>query len=185
MKKENHYQAIVYDDYTGTPLKVTFLGGQWWVTTAGEALQPLNDYFGDDDDDGVNFRFLCEANGKVGALALAKMLGVALKNPEDYVDKTLRQRVASLKRLGVKLNMQDETLKLEMEVFENPTGFYLQGKYSAVCYQRNNCFDTFFDIDDFDNKSDALQWVGYYFEMLEDLGIAYIINKKVTSDGTD
>lgn len=185
MEQVNSYQAVVYDDYTGLPLKVTFVGEQWWVTTPAEPLQPLKDYFGnDDDDDAANFRFLCEADEKVGAQALAKMLGVALTNPEDEVDKTLRQRVKSLKRLGVKFNTQDETLELKMELFENPDGTKRQGKYSVVCYLSDNCFDTLFDIDGFRKKSDALEWVGYYLEMLEDLGIAYIIQKN-NSNGTD
>ena len=73
MKKYvENFKAIVYDDFAAHPLKVTFLGNRWWVTTPGEPLQPLDKVFGDKT---IGFCFLCEAGGRVGALALAKLLG--------------------------------------------------------------------------------------------------------------
>ena len=55
-QKSGNYQAVVYNDFDGTPLKVTFLGNRWWVTTPGERLLPLKEYF---DDEHINFNFLC------------------------------------------------------------------------------------------------------------------------------
>lgn len=61
----NNFQAVVYNDFSGVPLKITNLDGRWWVTTPGERLQLLKDYFGGED---IGFNYLCEANGTVGAL---------------------------------------------------------------------------------------------------------------------
>lgn len=168
------FKAVVYDDFAGVPLVVTFLGGRWWVTTPGEKVQTLEDYFEGED---IDCRFLCEAGGRVGALALAKMLGKALENPEDYVDKILRQRVNSLKRLGVTLDVKDEPLVLELSIFTNFDKPARQGGYSAVCHLDGNCFVNIFDIDAFETRHDAEEWTGYYFELLEELGIEYKIVK--------
>lgn len=165
-------QAIVYDDFSGNPLKVKFLGNRWWVTTPGERLQLLKDYF---DDEDVNFFFLCEAGDKVGALALAKMLGKALENPEDKVDEVMRQRVKSLERLGVRLNLKDEPLVLELEVLSNEGASWRQGKFSALCHLACDFCEVLFDVDAFDTKKDAEEWVGYYFDLLESLGIKFSI----------
>ena len=108
----NGFQAIVYNDFSGAPLKVTNLDGRWWVTTPGERLQPLENYFEGED---IDFIYLTEAGGKVGALALAKMLGKALEEPEDEVEQVLRNRVRDLKRMGVELNVKDEPLVLELK----------------------------------------------------------------------
>ena len=37
-KKSYEFQTIVYDDFMGVPLKVTFLNDRWWVTTEGAAV---------------------------------------------------------------------------------------------------------------------------------------------------
>ena len=108
MKKD---KIIVYDDFSGSPLSVTFLGNRWWVTTPGVKLQPLEDHF---EGGGINFYYLTEAGGRVGALALARMLAKTLENPEDAVDVCLRKRVDSLKRMGVTLDVKDEQLTLEL-----------------------------------------------------------------------
>lgn len=167
-----NYQAVVYDDFAATPLLVTFLGNRWWVTTYGERLQPLKDYI---DNEDINFNFLCEATDKVGALALAKMLGKALGNPEGKVDEVMRQRVASLKRLGVTLDVKDEPLVLELEVFPNEKGSWRQGQFSAWCHLAGNICEMVFDIDAFDSKKDAEEWARFYFDYLEELGIEFTI----------
>ena len=89
---EKKQQLVVYDNYSGNPILVTFLGNRWWVVTPGEMLQPLEECFGGDD---ISFFMLCEAGGTVGALALAKMLGHALENPEDEVCNVMHWRVAA------------------------------------------------------------------------------------------
>ncbi len=166
------FQAVVYDEFSGSPLMVTFLGNQWWVTTPGEKLQPLEEYFEGED---IGFRFLCEANGKVGALALAKMIGKAAEEPEDDVRKVMRQRVECLKRLGVKLEVKDESLALEMKVFSNEDTHFRQGKFSMWCHATANCYELLFDIDGFGSREDAEEWAGCYLDILEELGINFNI----------
>lgn len=168
----SEFKAIVYDDFAGIPISITYLGNRWWVTTPGKKLQPLEDNY---DGDEIGFNFLCEAGEKVGALALAKMLGKAAENPEDKVDEVLRQRVESLKRLGVKLDVKDEPLLLELEIKSNVDYKHRQGKYSAFCHLHGNLFEWIFDIDAFETKHNAEEWVSYYFDMLEQLGIEFKI----------
>lgn len=172
MKQANINQVVVYDDYTGCPLKISFIGNKWWVTSPGEKLQPLAEYI---DAEDIGYCYLCEAGGKVGALALAKMLGKALENPEDKVDEVLRQRVKSLERLGVKLNVKDESLLLEMEIISNENRYARQGKYSVLCHLHGNYFEKIFDVDAFESKHDALEWTSYYFDALENIGIEFKI----------
>lgn len=165
-------KVVVYDNYFGNPYTLTFLGNQWWITTPGEKLRTLDEFL---DGDDIGFSYLCEAGGKVGALALARMLGVALTNPEDEVDEVLRQRVKSLKRLGVTLDVKDEPLTLELDINAIEEGSIRQGKYAAICHLHDNYFEMLFNIDGFDYKSNAEEWIGYYFEILEKLGIEFRI----------
>ena len=167
-----HFKVVVYDDFSATPLQVTFLNDEWWVTAPGIQLQPLKDYFGDKD---IRFIYLCEAGGKVGALALARMLGKTLENPVDRVDECLRNRVAELKRLGVELNVKDEKLTLELRVFPNEGRTSRQGKYSMWCHLAGNFCEMLFDVDGFGSKKNAEQWVVCYFDLLSELGIIYNI----------
>lgn len=168
-------QAIVFDNFTGNPLKTTFLNDRWWVTTAGEELQPLEAYFRNEN---IRFVYLAEADGKVGALALAKMLGWALEEPEDAIDKVLRRRVESLKRLGVTLDVKDEPLQLEVEVFNNDDKPARQGSYSAWCYATGTCFELLFDIDGFSNQKTAEEWMAFYLDFLKNTGIDYTLIRK-------
>ena len=168
----NDFQCIVYNDFSGAPLKVTNLDGRWWVTTPGERLQLLENYFEGED---IGFKFLCEANGKVGALALTKMLGKALEEPEDEVEQVLRNRVRDLKRLGVELNVKDEPLVLELQVFPNEGKTRRQGKYSVWCHLAGNFCEMLFDIDAFETKKDAEEWARYLFDYMEELGVDYTI----------
>lgn len=170
--KDKVFQAVVYDNFSGCPIVVAFLGNRWWVVTPGEKVKPLDDYF---DGEPISFCFLCEAGGKVGALALAKMLGVALENPEDRVDEVLRQRVKSLERLGVTLDVKDEPLLLEMEAFTNDGKPARHGNYSVICHLHGNCFERIFDVDAFESKQVAEEWAGFYFDTLESLGIEFKI----------
>ena len=127
------------------------------------------------DAEDISFSFLCEADGKVGTLALAKMLGKALDNPEDRVDEVLRQRVKSLERLGITLDVKDEPLLLEMETISNENCPARHGNYSVICHLHGNYFETVFDVDAFESKHDAEEWVSYYFDTLENVGIEFKI----------
>ena len=169
-----NYKAVVYDRFAGVPLQVAFIGNKWWVVTPGEAVQPLDNYLGDEY---IGFCYLCEAGGKVGALALARMLGKALENPEAEVDEVLRQRVKSLERLGVTLDLKDEPLLLEMDTFSNDNKPARQGNYSVMCHLHGNYFERIFDIDGFESKNVAEEWAGFYFDTLESLGIEFEIIK--------
>ena len=166
------FQVVVFDNYAGSPLKITFIGGRWWVTTIGMKLQPLEKFAGAED---IGFSYLCEAGGKVGSLAVAKMLGKALENPEDRADEVLRHRVKSQKRLGVTLDVKDEPLVLEMDVISNEGCPARHGKYSLICHLHGNYFETIFDIDAFESKLDAEEWASYFFEVLEEIGIEFKI----------
>lgn len=172
MKQVNISQVVVYDDLMGVPYKISFIGGRWWITTSGEKFQPLEE-FADAED--ISFSFLCEADGKVGTLALAKMLGKALDNPEDRVDEVLRQRVKSLERLGITLDVKDEPLLLEMETISNENCPARHGNYSVICHLHGNYFETVFDVDAFESKHDAEEWVSYYFDTLDNVGIEFKI----------
>lgn len=166
-----YLSAIVYDVFCGEPMKVTYLNNGWWVTTPGMMLQPLKEYI---NDMKVGVRFLCVDGGTVGALALAKMLGKALENPESAVDDVLRQRVEHLKRMGVKLDM-NEPLLLELDIVSNEGKPARQGKFSAMCRLADDYCEWLFDIDAFQTKQDAEKWVGYYFALLDDLGSDFTI----------
>ena len=174
-QKDGVLKAVIYDDFLAVPYSVTFIGGQWWVTTPNEKLQPLSDFT---DSEDIDFSFLCEAGGTVGALALAKMLGVALENPEDKVDEVLRLRVESLKRLGVMLDVKDEKLLLEATVFSNEGTHGRQGKYSIWCFAKNNCYIQLFDVDGFDTVKDVKEWVSLYCNALEKQGLEFSIIKE-------
>ena len=163
---------IVYCDFSGIVLRITNFNGKWWVTSPGERLQPLEEYFEGAD---VSFRYLCEGGGTVGALALARLLGHALENPEYDVKVTLQQRVDALKRLGVSLVVKDEPLTVELEVFDNAGKSHRQGKYSAWCSVVGDSCTMLFDIDGFSTKQDAELWAFTYFEFLQDLGVDLIV----------
>jgi len=181
MKKD---KFIVYDDYSAMPLQVSFMGDNWWVTTPGEKLQLLEDYFEGAHD--INFCFLCEAGERVGALALARMLGKALEEPEDTLEMVLNQRVKALRRLGVEFNVDDEVLQLELRVFANEEKSKRQGRYSVWCHIADNFCDMLFDIDCFDKREDAEAWVNVYFDTLTSLGIRYtLVNKGEISNEKD
>ena len=176
VKFSRESQAIVYDNFSGFPLKVTFLDGRWWVTTTGATLQPLEDYYGDDD---VMFTYLCEAGGRVDALALACMLGKTMENPEDNVSKCLARRLKELKRVGVELDIvEGDPLSLELRVFSNK-GTRRGGNYSAWCYATGECYEKLFDIDEFDSQADAESWADCYFEFLREIGIDFNVTKVV------
>lgn len=167
-----NFQAVGYNDFDGHLLKVTFLGDQWWVTTPGMKLQPLDSYFEGED---IDFRFLCEAGETVGALALAKMLGKAAEEPEDKLETVLRNRVESLRRLGVTIDPKDEPLTLELLVFSNEKSRNRRGKFSMWCHVHDDFCEMMFDIDSFECKADGEDYARCYFDFLEKMGIDFTI----------
>lgn len=163
-----NFQGVVYNDFMGVPLKVTFLNDRWWVTTEGERLQPLADYF---DGEDVEFSFLCEAGGRVDTLALARVLGKALEEPEDNVLPTMARRVMCLKRLGVELDVESETLEIDIMVFGHGKNSLRKGAYSVACSAAYDPLDILFDIDGFSNKRDAKEYAKNYTKFLRCMGI--------------
>lgn len=87
----------------------------------------------------------------------------------------LRNRVHDLKRLGVELDVKDELLVLELQVFPNEGKTSRQGKYSMWCHLADNVCEQVFDIDAFDTKKDAEEWALYLFDYLEELGVKLTI----------
>ena len=164
---ETNNQIIVYDDFAGCLLQVTFLDGQWWVTTPDEILQPLEKYF---DNDKIAFCFLCHAGGKVDALGLAKVLGRVLENPFDDIDKEILQRMRQLKRLGIIEGWAGEKLTFEWKVFSNDKYPRRQGKYSLICDEVSHHL-TMFNMDAFDDEAEAESWAKTYFDYLRTLKI--------------
>ncbi len=169
----NNFQAVVYDDFSGIPQQVTFLGKNWWLTTPGMKLQLLKDYC--KDMPGIDFNYLCEAQGSVGALALAKLLGKALEEPEGTLEEVMNQRVRALRQMGVTFNVDDEVLQLELRVFENGEKSKRQGRYSAWGHTAGSIRDMLFDIDGFDAREDALEWVDFYLKFLKSMGFKFTI----------
>lgn len=161
----NANHIIVYDDYCGYPLRVTAIEGRWWVVTPGERLQRLEEYYKSKE---IGFCCLCQEGEKVGAVALAQMLGRAAENPEMEVDTTLYNRVEHLRRMGVEFNLNDEPLKLQLRVLSNKPGSQLQGKSSLSCQMVNNMLCTLFVADCFDNEKDAQEWGQIYISFLRD-----------------
>lgn len=170
-----NFQAVVYDNYSGTPMLTTLHGGQWWITSPGMQVQTVYDYLSKCGLKCEDITFLCEAGGTVGALALARMLGHALENPEDDVRDVMHWRVAELNRLGIMFDLMDEPLLLELDVFSNGQNSRREGKYSVICYAKGACNECLFNIDGFDSEEDAKETAVYYFDFLEHIGIRYTI----------
>jgi hypothetical protein len=142
------------------------------VTSPGVKLQPLEEHLGGGD---VGYITLCEAGGTVGALAVAGMLGYALTNPESDVRDVMHWRVAELNRLGVTLDLQDEPLLLELDVFPNEHYSRREGKFTMTCYAQGACNVCLFNIDGFDLKVDAEGRARFYFDYLSHLGIRFTL----------
>lgn len=173
---ESENQAIVFDDYAGVPMRVTYIDGRWWVTTPNNFLKLLSEQYGGMETD---YFYLCAPGEEVGALSLVKLLGKSIENPCFAVETTLRHRMAELKRLGVALNPKDEALTLELELFTNPPNGRRQGKYSLMCCAVGDCYEPLFDCDAFACKEDAVEYGDTFFDFLKRIGINYtIINKK-------
>ena len=170
-----NFQAVVYDNYSGIPMLSTLHGGQWWITSPGMQVQPVYDYLGKCGLNCEDINYLCEAGGTVGALAMARMLGHALTNPEDDVRDVMYWRVAELNRLGVTFDLQDEPLLLELDVFPNWQNRHREGKFTVMCYAKGVCDECLFNVDGFDTKRDAEGRAIYYFDFLEHIGIRFTI----------
>ena len=166
-------QIIIYHTEVGQPLKVSFLSKEWWVTTPGEPLLKLNEYDALGKDDYI---CLCEADGKVGAWELARMLAASLEYTGDSIEDTLTRTMAEVERLGVETDIADEVLEVELRVIKNPENSQRCGNYSAICNGVGLHVGTLFDFQDFESKSDAEKYAFEFFKVLDKIGFTIFIH---------
>ena len=162
---ERNNQLIVYTEYSGLPMQVTFLDMQWWITTPGMKLEPLfNSDWGD-------VYCLTTGSESVDALGLAKMLGKTVENPVDEIDHDLRLRVKQLQELECFEAWFGQSLNFEWSV--QP----MEEKGKTRAGWRLRCRETYydevmFDSEDFVYEKDAEHWAALYFDVLKEQGIS-------------
>lgn len=169
---ETQNQLIVYTGYAGLPLQLTFLGGEWWVTTPGELLQPARKL----DLDG--FICLTTSSGSVDALGLAKMLGKTVENPVDELVGEMHRNMKSLHRMDCFEAWAGQTLSFEwsIEQKEKP-GSGFKEEYCLTC-RETYYNEEMFSIDGFADKKTATYYAEAYFDMLREEGVS-VTEKKV------
>ena len=111
------------------------------------------------------------------ALECYGVVGMVSADPAEGIAKLLPERVASLKRLGVTLNVKDEPLKLKLDIFRNEEGSGRGGFYSMICYLADNYCEQLFDVDYFDSRVEAKLWCKSFFNYLESIGIDFSLVK--------
>ena len=163
---ETQNQLIVYTGYAGLPLQLTFLGGEWWVTTPGEELQPARKL----DLDG--FICLTTNSGSVDALGLAKLLAKMVENPVDELVGELHRNVKSLHRLDCYEAWGGQTLSFEwcIEKKDKP-GNGFKEEYRLTC-RETYYNEEMFSMDGFEDKKDATFYAEAYFDILSEEGIS-------------
>lgn len=172
---ESGNQVIIYDDYSALPMRLTFFGDKWWITTAGVPLQTVDEYFDDDRSDMV---FLCKANEKPGALAITKMLAKAVENAECAIDNVMEHRMKCLERLGVQPDVKDEKLELVEEIITHRPDSHRSGKYSLWIHAGDSFDKWLLDCEGFDSKTDAQLHAAIFLTFLESIGISYSLERK-------
>lgn len=168
-------QVIIYDDYSALPMRLTFIGGEWWITTAGVPLQTVDEYFDDDRSDMV---FLCKDGENPGAFAIAKMLGKALENAECAIDNVMEHRMKCLERMGVQLDVTDEVLQLEQEIITHKPDSHRSGKFSLWIHAGDSFDKWLLDCEGFDSKTDAELYAATFLTFLESIGVVFSLEVK-------
>ena len=164
---ETNNRIIAYTKFSGMPFQLTFLGGEWWVTTPGEPLEPLS-YTSWDD-----LHFLTTCGGSIRAIDLAKMLGKTVENPCNEVYGELCQRMNMLHRLDCNEAWKGESLKFEwvIEKKEKPSDGF-ENEYCLKC--KEAYYDMMMiDVDGFEDEATALDYIDSYFGIFTDEGIKY------------
>jgi len=169
---ETNNQIIAFSDYSGIPMMLTFLDGEWWVTSPGMKVEPLRTL-------GFDVYFLCPRGGKVSALGIALMLGKVIEEPVFEVDEDLELRIRQLSRLDAHLldftdvsqhlKFQWCITKHENKAEDNPKREVL---WDLECFEET-CKDRLILAEDFDNQKDAKGWLDFYFEALGKAGIQF------------
>ena len=171
-KMETNNQIIAFGNYSGVPMMLTFLDGEWWVTSPGMKVEPLRTL-------GDEVYFLCPRGGKVSALGIAQMLGKVIEEPIFNVDEDLELRIRQLKRLDAHfldftdvsqhLKFQWCITKHENKAEDNPKREVL---WDLECFEET-CKDRLILAEDFAYKNDAKECLDFYFEALAKAGIQF------------
>ena len=169
---ETNNQIIAFSDYSGVPMMLTFLDGEWWVTSPGQKVEPLRTL-------GFDVLCLCPRGGKVSALGIALMLGKVIEEPIFEVDEDLELRIRQLKRLDAStFDFQDQSQHLEFKwcitkhetkAEDNPKKEEL---WDLECFEET-CKDRLIFAEDFDSQENAKEWLDFYFEALAKAGIQF------------
>ncbi len=170
-------KVIVYSKSGGFAVVATFLGNQWWVTSKDEKLEPLYD---NSPYAETEYRYLCEAGEIIQIRDLAGLMGCALEMPEDNIKVVLANRLKDLNSMGLKFVSSAQYLNLDVQIFDNK-GTKRSGKYSLFC----NDTDTerlLFDVDGFDDASEALSWFNVYREFFLKHGVKVSSTLHCTKD---
>lgn len=168
-------QVIIYSKYSAMPMRLTFLGGEWWITTPSVPLQKVDEYFDPDEAECV---FLCKVGEKPGALAITKMLAKAVENAECAIDNVMEHRMKRLERLGVQLDVKDEKLELVEEIITHRPDSHRSGKYSLWIHAGDSFDKWLLDCEGFDSKTDAQLHAAIFLTFLESIGISYSLERK-------
>ena len=170
-------KIIVYGKSGGLATIATFLGNQWWVTSKDERLAPLYDEspYGETD-----YRYLCETDEMIQIRDLAGMMGCALELPEDDIKVVLNNRLKDLNMMGVKFISSIQYLNLEVRVFSNEKT-KRQGKFSVWCLDTDRSV-SLFDIDGFDDATEALSWVRVYMDFFLKHGVRCCTTLRCTEE---
>lgn len=170
-------KIIVYGKSGGLATIATFLGNQWWVTSKDERLAPLYDEspYGETD-----YRYLCETDEMIQIRDLAGMMGCALELPEDDIKVVLNNRLKDLNMMGVKFISSIQYLNLEVRVFSNEKT-KRQGQFSVWCLDTDRGV-SLFDIDGFDDATEALSWVRVYMDFFLKHGVRCCTTLRCTEE---
>ena len=169
---ETNNQIIALSDYSGIPMMLTFLDGEWWVTSPGQKVAPLR-------VQGDEVYFLCPRGGKVSALDIALMLGKVIEEPVIDVEEDLELRIRQLSRLDAHfLDFTDVSQHLKFQwcitkskgkAEDNPDKKAL---WDLECFEET-CKDRLILAEDFDDEKTAIEWLDFYFEALAKAGIQF------------
>ena len=177
---ETNNQIIAFSNYSGVPMMLTFLDGEWWVTSPGQKVEPLR-ALGDD------VYYLCPRGGKVSALGIALMLGKVIEEPIFEVDEDLELRIRQLKCLDAStFDFQDQSQHLkfqwcitkhENKAEDNPKREVL---WDLECFEET-CKDRLILAEDYAYREDAKECLDFYFEALAKAGIQFT-EKEIKSE---
>ena len=164
---ETNNRIIAYTQFSGIPFQLTFLGGEWWITTPGEPLKPVSRTLWDD------LHFLTTCGGSIAAIDLAKMLGCTVENPCNEVYGELCQRMNLLHRLDCTEGWKGQILNFEwsIEKKKKPSNGF-ENEYSLRCKETHyNMW--MINQDGFEDEETAQDYLDSFLGVLIDEGIEF------------